>query len=43
MVLAARFAPIRRIGTGLVTPKTARTKAEAITARDLSIVSAWRK
>jgi len=43
MVLAARFAPIRRIGAGLVPPKTARTEAESITARDQSILSAWRK
>ena len=42
MMLAARFAPIGRIGTGVRPPPTARTEALSTTARDQSIRSAAR-
>lgn len=40
MMLAARFAAIRRVWSGLKPPKTARTLLESTTARDQSIRSA---
>ena len=40
MMLAARFAAIRRVATRLEPPKTARTLLESTTARDQSIRSA---
>ena len=40
MVFAARFAAIRRVGSRLKPPKTARTLLESTTARDQSIRSA---
>src|SRR5271163_1305676 len=43
MMLTARFAAIGGVRAGLRPPKTARTEAESITARDQSILSAWRK
>jgi hypothetical protein len=39
MMLAARFAAIRRVGSRLTPPKTARTLLESTTARDQSIRS----
>src|SRR3989442_802078 len=40
MMLAARFAAVRRVGSRLKPPKTARTLLESTTARDQSIRSA---
>jgi len=42
MMLGARFAAIRGIGTRLRPPKTARMELESTTAREKSIWSAWR-
>ena len=43
MMLRAFFAAIRRVGSGVCPPKTARTEAESTIARDQSILSASRR